>query len=69
VGAGVGAVAGYLIGRARIDRNRPSTAARAINRERQEEVDPRLLERLAKSIRFDPGLVRSAPLLLGRDIR
>ena len=40
VGAGVGAVAGYLIGRARTDRNRPSTTAPLINRERQEAIDP-----------------------------
>ena len=67
VGAGVGAVAGYLIGRARTDRNRPSTAARIINRE-QEAIDPQLLERVAKSIRFDRGRVRSSPPL-GKEIR
>ena len=69
VGAGVGAVAGYLIGRARTDRNRPSTAARVIDRERQDSIDARLLERVAKSIRFDRGRVRSAPPLLGKEIR
>ena len=68
VGAGVGAVAGYLIGRARTDRNRPSTAARIIDRE-QEVFDSQLLERVAKSIRFDRGRVRSAPPLLGSEIR
>ena len=69
VGAGVGAVAGYLIGRARTDRNRPSTDARVINRERQEAIDPRLLEQVAQSIRFDRGRVRSAPPPLGKEIR
>lgn len=69
VGAGVGAVAGYLIGRARTDRNRPSTAARVINRERQEAVEPLSLEQLANSVWFDRGPVRSAPPLLGKDIR
>jgi hypothetical protein len=57
VGAGAGAVAGYLIGRARSDRSHPSTAARASNRERQETLDRRLLDQLAKSIRLDRTLI------------
>ena len=69
VGAGVGAVAGYLIGRARSDRNRPSPAARAINRARQEAFDRRLLDQLAKSFRFDRSGVRGEPLRIGEDIR
>ena len=69
VGAGVGAVAGYLIARARSDRNRPSPAVRAINRARQEAVDRRLLEQLAKSFRFDRSGVRGEPLRVGEDIR
>ena len=69
VGAGAGAVAGYLIGRARSDGNHPSTAARAINRERQEALDRRLLDQLAKSIRLDGGRVRSAPPFFGGDLR
>ena len=55
-GAGVGAVAGYLIGRARSERTRPSASARAIPNERRESTDPRVLEQLAKTIRFERGV-------------
>lgn len=58
-GAGAGAVAGYLIGRARSERTRPSPSARGIPRERGESADPRVLEQLAKTIRFDRGLLPS----------
>ena len=60
---------GYLIGRARTDRDRPSIAARVINRERQDAIDPRLLEQVAKSIRFYCCCLWSSPPLLGKQIR
>jgi hypothetical protein len=62
VGAGVGAVAGYLIGRSRSDHSRPSTTAGATERLRQEASERRLLEQVAKSFRFEAnGSVRRNP--------
>jgi outer membrane scaffolding protein for murein synthesis (MipA/OmpV family) len=49
VGAGVGAVAGYLIGgRARRAQTHPSIGANAMQRGRQEAANHRMLEQLAK---------------------
>lgn len=60
VGAGVGAVAGYLIGRARRDQTHPSGGATVMHRGRREAFERRLLEQLGRSIQFDragtPGL-------------
>ena len=67
VGAGVGAIAGYFIGRSRSDRNRPSTTTGAAARRRQ-EASERRLEQLVRSFRFDAdGL--SAPKLVADEIR
>lgn len=52
VGAGVGAVAGYLIGRARTDRSRPAKAVNEMRRGQHAAAERRLLEALAKSFRF-----------------
>ena len=52
VGAGVGAVAGYFVGRARNDRARRPTARNEIHRARRQIVDRQLLNQLAKSFRF-----------------
>lgn len=49
VGAAVGGVAGYLLGRARHDRARPSTA-RAESTD--QAIDPTLLRELVQSVRF-----------------
>lgn len=68
VGAGVGAVAGYLIGRSRSDHSRPSTTTGATERRRQEASERRLLEQLAKSSRFE-GYGLSAPQRVGKEIR
>ena len=57
-GAGVGAVAGYLIGRARSERSRPAVSALAIPDERRDSIDPRVLAQVAKTVRFDRGLVQ-----------
>lgn len=55
VGAGVGAVTGYLIGRARRDQTQPSIGTNALQRGRREAADRRLLEQLARSVRFRSG--------------
>src|SRR5262245_51788830 len=52
VGAGVGAIAGYLIGRARGDRHGPSTVAAVVPGRRSTAIDRTLVEQLAQSIRF-----------------
>jgi peptidoglycan/LPS O-acetylase OafA/YrhL len=52
VGAGVGAIAGYLIGRARGDRHRPSAATALAAGARPNANDRALLEQLAKPIRL-----------------
>jgi hypothetical protein len=52
VGASVGGVAGYLIGRARRDRARPSTSTTAVANGRLDATDPALIERLVKSVRI-----------------
>lgn len=52
VGAGVGAVAGYLIGRSRTDRSRPAKAVNGMRRVQRAAAERRLLEALAKSFRF-----------------
>lgn len=57
VGAGVGAAGGYLIGRARTDRSRPSIARNEVDRARRRLADARLLEHLAKSFRFKSSAV------------
>lgn len=49
VGAAVGGIAGYLVGRARHDRGRPSTA-RAVSTD--QAIDPMLLRELVQSVRF-----------------
>jgi len=71
-GAGVGAVAGYLIGRARSERSRPAVSARAIPNERRDSIDPRVLEQVTKTVRFDRGLVqgdqRSIRLLIQQSL-
>lgn len=53
VGGGVGAVAGYLIGRARNDRSRPAKTINEMRNVQRAAADRRLLDALAKSIRFD----------------
>lgn len=58
VGAGVGAVAGYLIGGARRNQTHPSTAANVVQRGRQEAAERRLLEQLGRSIQSDRGGAR-----------
>lgn len=55
VGAGVGAVAGYLIGRARRDQTHPSAGATVMHGGRQVSAERRLLEQLGRSIPFDRG--------------
>ena len=50
VGAGAGAVAGYLIGRARDDRPHPSRHRPSAEAPRP--IDPRIMERLASSVRL-----------------
>ena len=68
VGAGVGAVAGYLIGRSLGDHSHPSTTAGAMERRRREASERRLLEQLVKSFRFDrDGLTASQGI--GKQIR
>jgi hypothetical protein len=53
VGAGVGAVAGYLIGRARNDRSRPAKVVNEMQMVQRAAAERRLLDALAKSFRFD----------------
>ena len=50
VGAGAGALAGYLIGRARDDRAHPSLPRPSAAGPRR--IDPQILERLASSVRL-----------------
>ena len=69
VGAGVGAVAGYFIGRARRDQSRPSTVAKGGQTGRREIVDRWLLEQSAKSFRFERSILRSAPRRLRNEIQ
>ena len=69
VGAGVGAVAGYVIGRARSDQSRPSTVAKDAQRGRREVADRRLLEQSARSFRFDRSVLRSAPRPLRKEVQ
>ena len=79
VGAGAGAVAGYLIGRARKDRGRPSKAINEMQNVQRAAAERRLLDALTKSFRFDrrgsrlvpfhdggkySGFTRSGPLQL-----
>ena len=52
VGAGVGAIAGYVIGRVRRDRHRPSAATAVVAGGRANSNDRALLEQLAKEIRL-----------------
>lgn len=53
VGAGAGAVAGYLVGRARNDRNRPAKAVNEMQRAQRAAAERQLLDALARSFRFD----------------
>jgi hypothetical protein len=53
VGAGAGAVAGYLIGRARNDRNRPAKTVNEMQTARRAAAERQLLDALAKAFRFD----------------
>jgi hypothetical protein len=65
VGAGVGAVGGYLIGRMRNDRLHPSITGASGRKIQQKEIDPGVFEQLARSIRFDgSGTFRTAPVNL-----
>ena len=61
VGAGVGAVAGYLIGRARKDRSRPAKAVDEMRNVQRAAGERRLLDALATSFRFDRS--GSSPVL------
>ena len=61
VGAGVGAVAGYLVGRARTHRTRPSIARNEVDKVPRRQADQRLLEHLAKSFRFTAAVVGVTP--------
>jgi hypothetical protein len=72
VSAGVGAVAGYLIGRSRSNHSHPSTTTSAIEKGK-EVAERRLLEQLAKAFRFDgaygdsPALPPGFPAMPRRD--
>ena len=68
VGAGVGAVAGYLIGRSRTDHSHPSTTTNVMKTSRQMAEERQSLEYLAKSFRFDGGH-DSSPKPLWNDTR
>ena len=52
VGAGAGAVAGYLIGRARDDRSRPSPSIRRPVAVEPRPLDARTIAQLASSVRL-----------------
>jgi hypothetical protein len=62
VGAGIGAVAGYLIGRARDNHDRAPSATTAALTWRRETLDRRLLERLARSITFSKATPAAASI-------
>jgi hypothetical protein len=57
VGAGVGAVAGYLIGRARTARSRAVRSTNEMDRVRRAAAERRLFEALPKSFRFNAGRI------------
>lgn len=63
VGAGIGAVAGYLIGRSRSNHSQPSTTTTVMKTSRQMAEERQSLEYLAKSFRFDGGRDSSPSLL------
>lgn len=68
VGAGIGAVAGYLIGRSRSSHSQPSTTTNVMKTSRQMAEERQSLEHLAKSFRFDGGH-DSSPKPLWKDTR
>jgi hypothetical protein len=62
VGAGVGAVVGYLVARSIDNPGHPSTTTAAMEARRRAASERRMLEQLAKSFRFDrDGLDVHAP--------